>query len=432
MQQAVDHAPVSSAIHKKPPSLTKSCVACRTSKVKCEASEEEGGLCRRCDRLGLHCIFEESKRGRPCRNRNVARLGPSVRALLRTTVPLPSSEAPAETGSAHLKSQMEETRGAPDDCNLAWVGNQCQRKMVTAISAREGQIALLKHWLLIGVRSGSCGLLGNVLILAHSCNITLHDFSLQIDRSLPPSAMPHPPYIQEWLDEPGRLCCARRQVEGAVSWLPNQGFISSIGDEATLRVRLEAQHVDISSQVDYLICTAEIFLAIALHQEDQSELAKLNGALWSSLAPAPDGTHVGEATAPSWVRCLLQSRNGKESAYTPCLLSGRTVVHRDSRAVFSAFSLTPCPPSSDPPPSPPGDVEERSGSSASSDPSGTPAWPMQELQNAMMTIDGEGLSYDFLDDLGLQLEPSDADLFDPLEGLAGVTEGGAQGLLDGQ
>lgn len=145
-------AAIKSAIEKKPPTLTKSCLACRTSKVKCELAEGCAGTdaCKRCERLGLQCIFEESKRGRPCKNRNVARLGPAVRALLRETAPEGSS-------SEVVRQEMDRTRGEPDECRLEWVGHECQRRMVQSISSRDGQVALLKHWLLIGVRSGSCG-----------------------------------------------------------------------------------------------------------------------------------------------------------------------------------------------------------------------------------------------------------------------------------
>ena len=69
----------------KPKPMAKSCTACRMSKIKCVMPEEDGLDCVRCRRLGLKCVFTESKRGRQCVSRDKARLGPSVRALLRAT-----------------------------------------------------------------------------------------------------------------------------------------------------------------------------------------------------------------------------------------------------------------------------------------------------------------------------------------------------------
>jgi len=59
----------------------RACTGCRLSKVKCE-QEGESGECIRCSRLGLSCIFQCSKRGQSNPARDVARLGPAVRALL--------------------------------------------------------------------------------------------------------------------------------------------------------------------------------------------------------------------------------------------------------------------------------------------------------------------------------------------------------------
>ena len=212
-------------IEKCAPALTKSCVACRTSKVKCEPGGSEclaSGCCRRCARLGLHCIFEQSRRGQANRQRDVARLGPCVRALLRTTVVGPDNDA-------LMREHMQSTRSADDDV-LQFSGSDCQRKMVERIWTREGQVALLRHWLLVGVRSGSCGLLGNVLILAHACAISLDTVSLQLD-SRPQEPPPPPPFVRDWMDQPHRFCCCRSQVQGTVSWQPNDAFVHAVGDE---------------------------------------------------------------------------------------------------------------------------------------------------------------------------------------------------------
>ena len=193
------------------PALAKSCVACRTSKVKCEP-DQTSGCCRRCERLGLHCIFEQSRRGQANKRRDIARLGPCVRALLRTAV----VHGPDDNTSSD--ALLQNTRSADDDV-LQFAGSDCQRKMVERIWTREGQVALLRHWLLVGLRSGSCGLLGNVLILAHSCNIALDTVSLKLDGGgLPSRPEPLPLYLREWMDQPHRLCCCRSQVQGTVSW----------------------------------------------------------------------------------------------------------------------------------------------------------------------------------------------------------------------
>ena len=211
-------------IEKCSPAMAKSCVACRTSKVKCEpgprrvGDPNEGsrltlqtsGCCRRCERLGLHCIFEQSRRGQANKQRDIARLGPCVRALLRTTV----AHGP-DDNTLLSDTVLQNTRSADDDV-LQFAGSDCQRKMVERIWTREGQVALLRHWLLVGVRSGSCGLLGNVLILAHSCNIALDTVSLQLDAGLPSRAEPLPLFLREWMEQPHRLCCCRSQVQGTL------------------------------------------------------------------------------------------------------------------------------------------------------------------------------------------------------------------------
>ncbi len=179
---------------------------------------------------------------------------------------------------------------------------------------------------------------------------------------------------------------------------------------------------------------AEIFLATPLLADDRTRLAELNGALWSKIdGAAAGGARMAEATMPMPVRCLLRDGKGGES-YKPCMLSGRTVVHPDSRSVFSAFSLAPrkevprllsprrthrppdhstaCPlhPFSlavltDPhPPSQPGDDSPEC------------RLPVDELLSALEETKpepepaAEEFSYNELEDLGLCLEPEDAAL----------------------
>ena len=231
--------------------------------------------------------------------------------------------------------------------------------------------------------SALAGVLGNILILAHTCNLPLDTFT-HIHRTLPaPAAPPTPPFIAEWQHDPLRICAMRCQVEGAVSWQPNALFEAMIGSEAELLTKLTAMAVDVAANADFKVCTAEMFLAASLVAEDQVRLAQLNGLLWSSLTLLPNGTRTAEATLSGPVRCVVRNANGVETA--ACQLSGRSVVHPDSRLIFSVFSLTPRTPS-------------------------PPATPMlhdsPNLQRALPEFSGT-LDYAALEDLGLRLGADD-------------------------
>ena len=232
--------------------MAKNCKACRISKVKCQVTSSST-CCARCERLGLECIFMESKRGQSCIKRDRARLGPAARALLRATAP---DEEEGDGGM--IEGELARTRDA-DAESFCWNGSECQRKMVQSISNGDGQLALLKHWLLIGVRSGNCGVLGNILLLAHACNVALDQIILVVNRPLPPapSEPELPSFIREWIDDANRVCCVRSQVYGAISWRPNAAFVREVGNEAALRDMLCNAHPDVSGSVDYLVCTAE-------------------------------------------------------------------------------------------------------------------------------------------------------------------------------
>ena len=385
--------------------LAKNCTACRASKVKCQVNN--AASCTRCERLGLQCIFVETRRGQSCVKRDRARLGPVARALLRATA----------AGDA-IQDEIDRTRAA-DDQPFCWTGNDCQRTMVQSISTAEGQLALMKHWLLVGVRSGSCGLLGNVLLLAHSCSISLDEVNVAIARPLTPitpAELELPPYISGWLEDAGRLCCVRSQVHGAVSWQPNATFVREVGDEAALRRMLHATVPGLNESVDYLTCMAEMFLAVPIHAEDRSALARLNGLLWSSLAPLPDGVRVAEAVAPVLVRCQLRrpDATGAAAEYSLCALSGRSIVLPESHAVHSAFSLVPH--STTAPGASSLSLGAPPGALPASPPVGLPQWPLDEVSEEMIAAaqarqDQEGSAgYDLLEDLGLELDLADVDM----------------------
>lgn len=253
-----------------------SCQACRLSKVKCE--QQASGSCARCARLGLACHFKPSNRGKHNVRRDVARLGPAVRALLKST-----AEAGGE-GSRAIEAEMQGTMvEGVDKCILNWRGHDCQLMMVEAIGARDGQIALIKHWLLIGVRSGNCALLGNVLILASKCGLKLEDVTMQIDRTIMQPSLTLPGFIQEWFDQPNRMCCVRGQREGSVMWRVNDAFTNGVGDEDFLRDKLMREHPSALTNPDFLVCTAEIFVATPFYPDDRMRLVEVNSALWRQV-----------------------------------------------------------------------------------------------------------------------------------------------------
>jgi len=310
-----------------------SCQACRLSKVKCEA--RAGTSCVRCSRLGLTCQFKASNRGRPNVRRDVARLGPAVRALLKATQPEDGSQA------KQLETELARTREPDvDTCILSWRGHDCQQMMVEAIGNREGQIALIKHWLLIGVRSGNCALLGNVLILASKCGLKLDDVTMQIDRTTPQITFEMPSYLVEWFEQPGRMCCARGQREGYVTWRPNAAFTEAIGNEEFLKAKLAREHPQAVANTDFLVCSAEIFITTPFHPEDRMQIVEVNASLWSQVSSNYEAK--AEVVASKPVRCLLKQPSGQWD-YKPCQLSARTVVRPGSREVFSVFSLAELP-----------------------------------------------------------------------------------------
>jgi hypothetical protein len=314
------------------------CVACRLSKVKCDLPET--GVCSRCARLGLSCVVSTSRRGQPNVKRDVARLGPAVRAMLTQG---------SETTT--LTPDMEMSLAAvPDDKSLCWSGSKCQRMVVESIDNDEGKLALLKHWLLIGMRSQNCGLLGNVLMLAHSYGFAdLNLFQKQLTEPASPQWL-LPPYLREWFDEPQRACNLRLQHEGGLRFEANQPFCHLVADPTTLEGQLLEEVPDLLSKIDWQICKAEIFLASALHPDDRMNLMMLVATLWAQVAIAPvdaSGVRRTQAAAPSTVRCSVICTDATTREYVPCRLEGRCEMHRDSQLVGTIFSISavgvPCP-----------------------------------------------------------------------------------------
>ena len=272
--------------------------------------------------------------------RDVARLGPAVRAMLTQG---------SETTT--LTPDMEMSLAAvPDDKSLCWSGSKCQRMVVESIDNDEGKLALLKHWLLIGMRSQNCGLLGNVLMLAHSYGFAdLNLFQKQLTEPASPQWL-LPPYLREWFDEPQRACNLRLQHEGGLRFEANQPFCHLVADPTTLEGQLLEEVPDLLSKIDWQICKAEIFLASALHPDDRMNLMMLAATLWAQVAVAPvdaSGVRRTQAAAPSTVRCSVICTDATTREYVPCRLEGRCEMHRDSQLVGTIFSISavgvPCP-----------------------------------------------------------------------------------------
>jgi len=390
-------------------STSGTCVACRLSKVKCEMPDTDERVCKRCSRLGLECTFVASRRGKHNTQRDVARLGPAVRALLRTDAKRDEADAtnhPPHPGALCVQAVVDRSHGM-DHCLLHWHGNECQRMVVEGITTHEGRVALLKHWFMIGVRSGSCGLLGNVLILAHQFRIKLGQLTAQQQQLLAaatsaPSAVPAPQvlpaplsdHVREWYEASDRLSCLRSQESGLINWYANAPFAKYVGDPETLQKQLEQEVPTLTSSVDFLICTAEIFIATPLHPEDRMKVAFINAQIWSQVKSCEEGRDAESGVAavqrmevcePSTVRCLLMRSDGKR-VFVPCTLQARAEYHADAQAVYSIFSLTPHSLPSSPPTASTAttDVALETEPSAPCAPSGSDCFPTSDLE---LTVD---------------------------------------------
>lgn len=301
------------------------CQACRLSKVKCVHSGN-GTDCTRCLRLGLTCIWKLSNRGKANARRDVARLGPAVRALLKD----PGAE-----------SDRGRAQAPPGERALGQIGHECQWMILNRVSSRAGRIALIQHWLLISLFSGSCGLLGSVLKLASELGFQLRNFSMAIDGSILPASLQMPPFILEWLGAPGRMCCAHRQVEGSVEWIANPAFVASVGNEARLREKLEQEHPALVARSDYLTCAAELYLATPIHPDDRVQVVDINAALWSQVRRPPNLALV----RPAWPfePLPLRHRAGTSLRHTVADTRRRRHAERASRLHQTAPRLAQQP-----------------------------------------------------------------------------------------
>jgi hypothetical protein len=207
------------------------CLACRLSKVKCER-QPDAVACTRCTRLGLVCASSGvKKRGAQNVKRDVARLGPAVRSLLAN-----GAAAEASTPASALTCASYRFDVAP----VAWCGPRCPALLMSQIESPVGRLALLQHWICIALRSGSCAMLGNVLLLAHLGGLTLAKVqALACDPSVvaPTEAISMPLFISEWQSLPSPVF-TRTQVNGKIEFLPNQGFDQAFGNLTEMTARL--------------------------------------------------------------------------------------------------------------------------------------------------------------------------------------------------
>ena len=146
------------------------------------------------------------------------------------------------------------------------------------------------------------------------------------------------------------------------------------------------------NQVDYLICTAELYLAAVLHDDDGMCMARLNGMLWSRVsqpdAPVYDGWKCAEAKAPVMVRYRHPvAATAEPVTYELCELRGRTAILSDSRSVCTVLSLTPAAPQSSEPPV------------------GMQSWPIDGALKSLMETQDDmfTLGPDMLEDLGIEV-----------------------------
>eukprot|EP00962_Isochrysis_galbana_P005173 scaffold1414_cov102-Isochrysis_galbana.AAC.2 len=207
------------------------CLACRLSKVKCERHPGDVA-CTRCDRLGLVCTSSGvKKRGAQNVKRDVARLGPAVRSLLANGAGIEASMPASALTCASYRFD-----GAP----VEWCGPRCPAMLMSQIESPIGRQALLQHWICIALRSGSCAILGNVLLLAHLGGLTLDKVqALACDSSavVPTESIHTPDFVSEWQLLPSPVF-TRTQVNGNIEFLPNQRFEQAIGNLKEMVARL--------------------------------------------------------------------------------------------------------------------------------------------------------------------------------------------------
>lgn len=250
--------------------------------------------------------------------------------------------------------------------------------IMSQIEGQAGRLALLQHWICIALRSGSCAVLGNVLLLAHLGGLSLNQVqALASDSSVVApieTAVPTPAFIAEWQTLPTPVF-TRTQVNGKIEFLPNKTFEQAVGNLTELIKKLggptkpgapaasnELKPTVVSLAVSSTerpasaagdsyalttqdngdptesICASEVLLAQFIHPDDTMKFMQLNAALWSSLNGEDGASEMrAEITSPEFVRIKLAG----SSEYTPCAIRGRIVWQPMTRRVWTVVDLAP-------------------------------------------------------------------------------------------
>jgi len=333
-----DDVSVGSAARKTRRKMGLTCIACRLSKIRCDAEDHDDNVCRRCTRLNLACSFATSRRGAANVKRDIARLGQALRPLLRGGPPNePDSFTATSTVGLPPPTAIMSPRSMP-----ASFGSRCE--LIDAITTPTGKLALLKHWLLIGKASNDCALIGRALSLGHQAGFAFSAFAPILSNTDPTNPPPLSKFMCEWFDDPVRACCFRSQQGGTIEVLTNPRFSSMVFEPLHARASFMDERVRRSD--------AEAFITTVVHPDDRYEVIQLQATLWSHASKdrsTSAATCQVEANANVPVRCQLNCTpgrvqmpsNGAQITYVSCILEGRLEYDADSRSVRCMYCVTP-------------------------------------------------------------------------------------------
>jgi len=305
------------------------CKGCRLSKLKCDLDIVDTGTCSRCARLGLHCFpTGPSKRGRPNKRRDVSRLGPEVRKLLKTSTGTLTSghtalepavhqpTADAAVSSTHIL--VDKMHRTPErTCEAEAIINQL--KTPAARRAWFRQVLYTVH------RAKSMDAFVRCFSMARAMGMETSydecmDAAARVDHAHPPQPEPLPPYVLEWHRGPHAITLTRAQNVGCMEWLPSDGF----REVFNVRGRLE-----------------EGLLNMAVTAEMRTTVYEITGQLWAQVGPESDVAPVyAEAAGDK----LIYFRAPDGTAKGPFRLRGRLAAKPQSLVTFTCLSLEPFTP----------------------------------------------------------------------------------------
>ena len=175
------------------------CLACRSSKVKCRHDTASDQECARCSRLGLKCVFVKGLRGQSNVARDRARLGPIGRALLTKTaddsdiasaadglgaqpwightalpVPISLTDAQSESSSSlspiTLDSVIQSLQKASDSTASMLGQLDCVERgarLLQIVLQQRGHLCIMRRW---AQQDGAAGKLPHDQ--SHECDLT--------------------------------------------------------------------------------------------------------------------------------------------------------------------------------------------------------------------------------------------------------------------